>query len=470
MSAATSPLLPDYYTWGFPGAPIQIHINLDVVSRLRKQFEASQKDTGTASGCGLLIGVTLKPGITRVVDFRPLPALDAASVEAATGSPAKEVIGFYRTTAVCGVPMRDEDKALAASSFRHPTSVFLLVEAGKSGIGDARFCFWGEGELFDWPLMLFPFDAEELAVEEMRRRSSKPAPGSHAGLAQVASATDAKAGSLSEIGPGAVSAALSGSAASTARESKATAAKPPREGGRRWLVPVLATIVVVLLIAGGFLNFLYFKRIANPPAVTPTEVVRAEVRVPLGLAVERHGNDLRVSWNSSAPLVAKADFGMLLIRGSAVNRDVPLNAEELRAGSVVYTSTAEQVRFQLNVVAGEQVAREFLTVLMPVAADGRPAPLITRSGNPNPVPVPPPQSAPVSARELREFKPVENPVPATASSQHIAEPPTAPGVPAVNTAAPALLTQTPVLTRPFVATPATGAAPIDFPHPRRTLR
>ena len=178
--------------------------------RLRKQFEASQKDTGTASGCGLLVGVTPKPGITRVVDFRPLPALDAASVEAATGSASKEVIGFYRTTPVCGVPMRDDDKALAAASFRHPTSVFLLVEAGKSGIGDARFCFWGEGELFDWPLMLFPFDAEELAVEEMRRRSSKPAPGSHAGLAPVASAVDAKAGSLSEVGMGATSAAVSG--------------------------------------------------------------------------------------------------------------------------------------------------------------------------------------------------------------------------------------------------------------------
>ena len=50
MSAATSPLLPDYYTWGFPGAPIQIHINLDAVSALRKQFEASQKDTGNSFG------------------------------------------------------------------------------------------------------------------------------------------------------------------------------------------------------------------------------------------------------------------------------------------------------------------------------------------------------------------------------------------------------------------------------------
>ena len=50
MSAATSPILPDFYTWGFPGAPIQIHINLHVVSALRKQIEASQKDSGRFRG------------------------------------------------------------------------------------------------------------------------------------------------------------------------------------------------------------------------------------------------------------------------------------------------------------------------------------------------------------------------------------------------------------------------------------
>ena len=63
---------------------------------------------------------------------------------------------------------------------------------------------------------------------------------------------------------------------------------------------------------------------------------------------------------------------MLLIRGNAVSRDVPLTAEELRAGSVVYSSAVDQMRFQLNVVAGGQVAREFLTVLMPQAAESPP--------------------------------------------------------------------------------------------------
>ncbi len=223
--------------------------------------------------------------------------------------------------------------------------------------------------------MLFPFDAEELAVEEMRRRSSKPSPGSHTGLTPVAAPSDAKAGVLADAGAAAaLSAGPPAQPLAAAGQAKAAAAKPPREGGRRWLIPVLATIVLVLLLAGGFLNFIYFKRVVNLPAARPAEVARGEIKVPLGLAVERRGNDLRVSWNGSAPLIAKADFGMLLIRGTSVSRDVPLTADELRSGSVMYSSPADQVRFQLNVVSGEQVAREFLTVLMPVAADGRPAP------------------------------------------------------------------------------------------------
>ena len=64
---------------------------------------------------------------------------------------------------------------------------------------------------------------------------------------------------------------------------------------------------------------------------------------------------------------------MLLIRGAAVSRDVPLTAEELRAGTVVYSAPVDQTRFQLSVVAGGLVAREFLTVVMPQAADAPPS-------------------------------------------------------------------------------------------------
>ena len=94
--------------------------------------------------------------------------------------------------------MPDEDKALASEFF--PSSklpCFCSSKPGNPSIGDARFCFWGEGELFDWPLMVFPFDADELAVEEGRRRPSKgrdQSQDSFAGLAEVAASVGTGAG------------------------------------------------------------------------------------------------------------------------------------------------------------------------------------------------------------------------------------------------------------------------------------
>ena len=79
------------------------------------------------------------------------------------------------------------------------------METGHSSIGEARFCFWGEGELFDWPVMPFPFDAEELAIHERRRLSRfvrKASQSTHVGLAPVTSLLDETAGDSLEPEPG----------------------------------------------------------------------------------------------------------------------------------------------------------------------------------------------------------------------------------------------------------------------------
>src|ERR1035441_6913629 len=74
------------------------------------------------------------------------------------------------------------------------------------------------------------------------------------------------------------------------------------------------------------------NRTTKAAAAAATEVKKTS----LGLAVEKRGNGLLVSWDGNAPIVSKANFGMLLIRGSGVSRDVPLTTDELRAGGSVY--------------------------------------------------------------------------------------------------------------------------------------
>ena len=81
MSATSTPLL-DFYRWGFPNAPIQIHLCLDVVNGIRRQIQDCWKAPDALSQCGLLIGIS-QPGITRILHFEPLESLDTASLEAA---------------------------------------------------------------------------------------------------------------------------------------------------------------------------------------------------------------------------------------------------------------------------------------------------------------------------------------------------------------------------------------------------
>ncbi len=465
MAAAASQPLTDSYTWGFTGAPIQIHLDLEVVSGLRKQIQHSEKGSGELSACGLLTGETHTPGVTRILNFTPLDTLDAASVEAAKVGASDRVVGFYRTIPTGRVSMPDDDRALAASLFCHPSSVFMFVETEKSTIGAASFCFWGEGEIFDWPLMVFPFDAAELAIEEERRHSKRvrePSQSSAAGLEELTSP-----GEETQPPPEPVPVSL----ADRGQESRTPqpVAERRQASGGWWLALALAAVVAAVLAGAS----LYVRRGSNLPVASQAAVARTEVQSPLGLSVERHGNDLRVSWNGSADRISKADFGMLLIRGSAVSRDVPLTAEELRAGSVVYVSPVDQVRFQLTVVAGGQVTREFLTIVVPEIVERSPnrASLTSSlSGNSNTRAVlrPPVSSGSVIPLELRQFKKTRDP--ATATPPRIDEPPPVSGAAPVDSVTPSLLNRPAVSPGPpqvsINQVPVSSLAPVDAPAQR----
>ena len=438
MSAALSPSLPEFYTWGFATAPIEVHLYLSTVSTIREQIADSNQ-----SSCGLLFGDLTTPGITKVLANEPLETLDAASVSRGMARASGKVVGFYRTIAPGTGMMMDADRELAADLFRDISSVFLLIETERNHIGDARFCFWGETELFDWPMMLFPFDDQLLAAKESRRR---------AGLLQEANA----AGSRLDSGVAGIPVALPAPA-----KTKPAAKRSATVG--RLVAP--AMLVCLLAVIGAFA---YFK-LKPTPAVPPpqAEAVPVEVKPTLGLVVERRGNSLMVTWDGSADVISRANFGMLLIRGDSASRDIPLTADELRGGSLVYAALADRVRFQLNVVAGEQVVRESLTVVLPQSPGG-----VTKVLSTSAVRAPVadssaatahtsrPEEQPAPVRALREFRPVKRDVPAVAS-QGIAEPP-----PVTGPARPNIATL-PLPVPPPISGPANFSADRTAPVPER---
>jgi TonB family protein len=467
MSAASTPLL-DFYRWGFPTAPLQIHLSLEVVKGIRRQIQGSAPAPGEISQCGLLIGIP-QPGITRILDFEPLETLNTAPLVLATPSASREVVGFYRTTPAGGGSMSEEDRVLAAK-FPQPSSVFLLIEIEESSIGNARFCFWGAGELFDWPVMMFPFDADELAprpqphsniVRKLTHRlrggiTQTPPVDQMLGVAPgFAHRAVAPQTTLQPVAP---SAPLPMAPPDDRPKSMAPVpvTQPRQTTGRSWWTWLLLAAVLVASLSLGALS--YFRPGSRLPVAAPPAPSPGGQKTSLGLAVEKRGEGLLVSWNGNAPIVSKANFGMLLIRGTGVSRDVPLTVEELRAGGFVYALAADELRLQLNIVAGEQVAREFLTVVRPQTPESPATPASSRSGNSNSpaLPAPPivrkPAPVPQPLPEIKPFKPAAPSQSAAAPPLRMEEPP------AVGRAAP-VSTGTPLslLNQPAVSVPA----PVD---------
>ena len=133
---------------------------------------------------------------------------------------------------------------------------------------------------------------------------------------------------------------------------------------RHHLLWAAGIIAAAALAAGGYL-VLTKHTTAQPAPVHPTAVVSTVTNQKLALTAERRGSDLVLSWNRESPTVAGASYGMLIIRGKDTRRDIALSAEQLRAGSIVYTPTTDQVQVELSVVAGEQVTKDSVIVFLP---------------------------------------------------------------------------------------------------------
>ena len=77
----------------------------------------------------------------------------------------------------------------------------------------------------------------------------------------------------------------------------------------------------------------------------------------LGLEIHKKGGDYEVSWNRLSGIIRSASGGTLSIRDTGVTQTLQLSAEQLREGSVVYSSLTEDVDFRLEIQASDQNPR-----------------------------------------------------------------------------------------------------------------
>jgi hypothetical protein len=352
-SAATPSIAAsEFYTWTFPGAPICVHLHLNVVESLgrevRRAFESVPSHSVEIGG--ILYGTAdfTASAVIEIKDFEPflceyrpdhkfiLSDSDRRKLERvlaarrSDGEEALSVVGYYRSQIGEGLNLRQEDLAIVQSSFYDPANVFLLVKPATDGSASAGFFFWDKGRIdSEFTYLEFPFDVRQLTgprVKPTPRRNLEPPPEP-------------------EIPSESASCDIPASIPATFETAE------QRERHRPPGVSVLwRALFVVLMIVLGALG--YQAYVAWAPSQSATSAPIGSGAPALALQVERRGSDLSVSWNRNSRTVMQATGAMLSIRdGETQKQELQLDREQLRNGSVLYTPANSTVRFRLEVTS-----------------------------------------------------------------------------------------------------------------------
>ncbi len=141
---------PKYYVWWFPGSPVKVHLDLQLVKRLQQRILAP--GAGPAEG-GLLFGGA-KDGCSEILDFQSIPFAGVAGAVAALPPERRNsLIGYYRTEPSESFHLEARDRSLVEQCFSSPHHVFLMVH--PNGFGRPRRRFSSMMQTAGWRTSLF---------------------------------------------------------------------------------------------------------------------------------------------------------------------------------------------------------------------------------------------------------------------------------------------------------------------------
>ena len=345
-STTTASIAAPFYLWQNPSAPFRVRLHLNVIDRMQAEIARSLPSGGGRGreAGGILFGKA-GSGVVEIFDFEPvecsnpkgpsyhLAEADKRNLQEKMAKRSGQVIGFYRTHTRGLLFLDDEDRALIRACFSDPKHVFLIV--GPSSIlgHTASFFFWDQGQIRpEFSFLEFPFDSSKLPASEAPAELLPPEPArAEPPLPQTANLT------LPPEEP----------RPSPVVEPPQLFSTPPKRGQKRlWFT---AAAILCFLAAGS----LALKRSDY------------QKQHPLALQVERSADDLRVTWNRSAPLLERATAGVLSIRDGDYQKEMPLDPVQLQTGSLFYMPASNHVQFRLEVLAPGERVSESVMVLRP---------------------------------------------------------------------------------------------------------
>ncbi|MGH9628105.1 MAG: hypothetical protein ACRD7E_07165, partial [Bryobacteraceae bacterium] len=320
--------------WEIADKDISIHLHRRVVFRLNREIEAEDI---RREACGLLIGRVL-PGATRHILIDGVESvrneyLDGPFyMESETNHrlwdavlrqrhPADgEVVGFYRTQPSGELSLGPEDLNFLARYFADPSNVVLLIKPLPRETPVAGFFFWEDGTIQsqssykEFPFSPTGLDLRMLAPPDMMTPVHRPqVPPRHSYPP------------MDDLGEW----------------------QAPKEsaswGTALWRYRLALALVVGALLFG----FLYIR--SPYPTALDRQPQASAVASPIGLKVERDGNDLLMSWNRSANGITTAQRGVLSITDGYDRKSMDLDTRQLQTGRVLYSPVSRDVFFEFEV-------------------------------------------------------------------------------------------------------------------------
>ena len=313
---------------------LPIRIEYAAIRSLRSVMAAEGQSVG------LLLGTRSAEALS--VDRCELLPREAASpdgfVKAYSEHPAQRVVGFFRTQAAGWPEMQKAEREIAQRCFRHPGSLFLLIQT------PARR---------PWSAALFDLDVDATSP------AKKPA------LEFFFDEYLLRNGYSTGLVP--------------APEQQELPDPPLRSKRTQWIaVGILGALILL-----GTLSYLWLADKSR------TDSASIPASSPLALKVVRSGNDFEVSWDRLAPALQQASGGSVTIRDGAINRTVSLSAGQLREGRILYAPLFGDLNFRLEIQQGARTQAESVQVL----SWDRPAAELANLESPQSTPVVPPPSA-----------------------------------------------------------------------------
>lgn len=344
----------------------------DAVRRLDADVEwaLTSNPTGAAEVVGVLLG-KIGPTI-EVMDCQPIFLMQPADRSHALAGPGRgefertiaafqsiaegrySVVGFYRSHTGAELDLTEEDRGLIRACFPDASPVTLLVQPTADTLSGAKVFFGNPGEVLRQFNYLEGTSPLPRWLELWHSLSADDA--AHSPEADVAKPTDT-AESPQNAEPAHVVTEFAPIPAPVDAQQNAVLLK--RRSNRSPMFLVAAALTLTILT--GYLMQRSPARVKQEAASPGSAVrdVQSGSSHPAGLALraEREGDNLRLDWDHTAPVLAAATGGMLTIReGNGRERQVMLDGNLLRRGVMVYRPVHGDVSLWL-VIFGQEGAK-----------------------------------------------------------------------------------------------------------------